>query len=230
MTLPLKITKYIPLFLLILFSCKLNDTPELIEEGIITYDITYFQTEKENPLISLLPAQMTITFKDDKAVSVFEGWMGIFSSSLITDISKGENKTLIKLSDKKYYSVSAINEPFIGEKTDSISIQDIDETKDIAGYKCKKSMVNIYNPENYSFDIYYTDELKLKYPNINSPFKDIQGVLMEFQMEINNIEMKLTFNNINTDKIHDSVFNIPEGYHNISKAEMEEILESVSFN
>jgi len=226
----LKVTKYIPLFLLVLLSCKLNKTPDLIEEGIITYDITYFQTEKENPLISLLPTQMTITFKGDKAVSVFEGWMGIFSSCLITDISEGENKTLIKLSDKKYYSVSAIDEPFIGEKIDSIYIKNLEETKDIAGYKCKKSTVKIYNPENSSFDIYYTDELNLKYPNINSPFKDIQGVLMEFQMEINSIEMKLTFNNLNTDKIHDSVFNVPEGYHNISRTEMEEILESVSFN
>lgn len=230
MILPLKYVRYLPFIFILLLSCQFNSSPEIINEGIITYDISYFQTEKENPLISLLPTQMTITFKDDKAISVFEGWMGIFSSCLITDVSEGENTTLMKLSDKKYYYISSINEPFIGKENDSISIRNSDEFKEIGGYKCYKSEVEVSNSENNTFDIYYTEELKLKYPNINSPFKDLQGVLMEFQMEINSIEMKLTFNNINTNKVPDSVFSIPAGYNLISRTEMEKILSEISFD
>lgn len=216
-----------------MFSCNLEKTPDIIEEGIIIYDIEYFETEKENPLISLLPTQMTITFKDDKAVSVFEGWMGIFSSCLITDISEGENKTLIKLSNEKYYYVSDINEPLIGEIVDSIHIEKLNEEKEIAGYMCKKSHVSFIDTAkntNTSFDIYYTNQINLKYPNINSPFKDIDGILMEFQMEVNNVEMKLTFNNLKIEKVPDSVFNVPNDYDFVTKIEMEEILKKVSFD
>jgi hypothetical protein len=233
MILPQKYGSFLPLFFILLLACKMEMTNDIIDEGIITYDIIYFETEQENPLISLLPTDMTITFKDDKAISVFEGWMGIFSSCLITDIGEEENMTLIKLSDKKYYYVSDINEPVIGNEYDSIIVKNFTDTKNIAGFDCQKSNVSIIDSsssKNSSFDIFYTNEIKLKYPNINSPFKNIDGILMEFQMEINNIEMKLVFNNIKQEKIPDSAFNVPEGYNNIDRDKMKEILNSVSFD
>ena len=49
---------------------------------------------------------------------------------------------------------------------------------------------------------------------------------MEFQVKLNDINMKLIANTITDEKIEDEDFEIPEGYKSISKETMEEIIES----
>jgi len=72
--------KFLGLFIFILFSffgCKsvFHSKPS---EGIIHYELQYLESEDENPIISLLPTEMDIEFKDNFSHQKVEGWMGIF--------------------------------------------------------------------------------------------------------------------------------------------------------
>ena len=72
--------KLLGLFIFIIFSsfgCKsvFHSKPT---EGIIHYELTYLEREDENPLISLLPTEMEIKFKDDFLHQQVDGWMGLF--------------------------------------------------------------------------------------------------------------------------------------------------------
>jgi len=64
--------------LVIFYGCKSDSFSCKLSEGTIEYEMKYLQSEKENPLISLLPTTMTLKIKDDKSIQKVEGWMGVF--------------------------------------------------------------------------------------------------------------------------------------------------------
>ena len=215
------------LFWMLLYSCTIKDKKNSYDEGIITYDIDYFQDERENPIISLLPNSMTIKFKDDKALSELKGWMGIFTSSIITDLQENQNITLFKFSDKKYYCKTGLNESFYGDSEQEYTIKYVDDVKEIGGFLCKKAIITFADSLINPVSVYYTDILKLKHPDINSPYKELHGILMEFQINIMDIQMLLTFNNIKKKDISDTEFSIPTDFDEVSREDIENIFKSV---
>ena len=63
---------------ILFISCGNILSGEKIDEGKIVYKIEYLDDENDNPLISLLPKEMTIMFKDDNTVSRINGFFGTF--------------------------------------------------------------------------------------------------------------------------------------------------------
>ena len=66
------------------------------------YDITYLEDENENPIISLMPSQLDMSFKNNSVQMEVEGWMGVFKSSFKKNEPKNEAITLLKMMNKKY--------------------------------------------------------------------------------------------------------------------------------
>jgi hypothetical protein len=70
-------------------------------------------------------------------------------------------------------------------------IEPTDETRTIVGLECKRSIVRL-GDTGESFDIYYTNDIKLADPNMTNPYKKIDGVLVEFQLSLSGLKMKFT--------------------------------------
>ena len=210
---------------MVINGCDMDTRKKKIKEGYVDYNITYLVDARENPLVNLLPNNMTVKFKNHKSVSKIEGWMGFFSSCYISNRKKGTNLTLFKILDKKYYYQGNIDEPPYGFRDYSdIKIKFTDETKLINGYLCKKAIATFPETGYPGFDIYYTNQIDIVDPNWNNQFKEIDGVLMEFQIEMNDIGMLLQVNEIKQKEIPDSEFDIPPDYVRVSREKMEEIL------
>ena len=69
--------------------------------------------------------------------------------------------------------------------------------------------------------MYYTEDLKIKDANWNTPFKDVKGVLMEYQICMFGINTKIVSQEIEKIKVDDSEFNIPDGYTSVDKKKIE---------
>ena len=138
------------------------------------------------------------------------------------------SSTMLKIMNKKYFCQTHFNEPSIYSSSyEGMKIDFVDETKEIAGYKCKKAIVSFPDTSKSTFEIYYTDEIKIDDLYLGSPYKNINGVLIEFQMELNNISMKLTLNNITNDEISDDVFLIPDDYERVATDSLENIFQNL---
>ena len=212
--------------LIFLPSCNEIMKGMRISEGYIEFDISYPKiTEENNDLEGLMPSEMVYKFKDHKSSYTFNVAMGIFKATFISDSKKREILHLIKLLNKKYGLVMDEKEALeMNANISNVKLNFTDETKEIAGYKCKKVEAS-YEEEGRieKFDLYYTDEINVDNPNWSTPFHEIKGVLMEYQFYRYDFLMKFTAKKVVKKNIKDSEFEFPEDYEAITIKEMEDL-------
>ncbi|MBU0763444.1 MAG: hypothetical protein KJ607_01275, partial [Bacteroidetes bacterium] len=219
------------LFISLIFLTTCGDNgffSDKISEGIIEYVITYIEDEKDNPLIALLPTTLAFKFKEDNSMQKIEGWMGIFIMAGINNVEQGTYSALLKIMNEKYcYQTTNDGEPFGFDEMPGMNIEITQEEKEIAGYKCKKARITFSDSTMQDFDIYYFDKIKLKNPNCHNPFREIPGVLMEYQMAFQGIKMTLKATKVEKIEVQDDEFTIPDGYIMVSRDEMDEKIKSL---
>ncbi len=208
-----------------LFSCKEISYKDRIKEGYIQYDIEYMDDSLNEFMYNLLPQKMTIKFKDDNTVNKMEGFSGVVSFTHIQNVKKEKNITLVKFMNKRYkYIEQQEEESLFFEEIPGMKISSTDEVKTILGYECKKAIVTSKSNEFDPFPIYYTQDISIRHANSHTPFKSIDGVLMQFQVRLYDINMQFNACNVKEAKISDEEFTIPEGYEAINRKTMKEII------
>ena len=207
-------------------SCSKNDVGTQTQEGSIKFKITYLKSEKEYPIISLLPTTLQMRFKNDNVILDLEGWLGIFKSSFVKN-DKQQAYTLLKILNKRYLYTSKEGEGYYGINiSEDAKIIYEDDTKEILGFKCRHAIVKL--PNNTSFDVYYTPKIKVRNPTVNTPLDKIPGMLMEFCLNMNGIPMRLEAVEFHSDKIPDTAFDIPVDYENVPRSQMDDIFYGIN--
>lgn len=214
-----------------LYSCNNTFTEKKIDEGKIIFDIEYLDDEEDNYLIALLPSTMTLKFKDNNTISKIEGFFGAFRLVYISNLKEGKNYSLLRVMDQKYmYKADTVEQPFGYNQMLDISFKYLDDTTSIAGYFC--NIAEAYCPaiSDKPLMLYYTHDIDIASPNTNTPFKEIQGVLLGFQVRLSGINMKFIANEVVPEEIADEEFLIPDGYKIVSKKELEKVINSFNQN
>ncbi len=221
----MKKTAVFIIIVLFFWSCDSSIFSGKLSEGIITYSLEYLDDENETPIIDLLPTEMTITFQKNYSIQVVEGWMGIFRIAGIRHNKENSKTALLKImADKYIYTVSGDGEAFGFNPMKGKKITYEKETKIIAGYTCKKATVK-WNNETY--EVYYTNEIKINDPNWNNPYSEIDGVLLEYQIDMFGIRTQITAEKVEEKDIEDETFDIPADYKKVSKKEMEDVINKL---
>jgi GLPGLI family protein len=227
MRLSIKKIAFVGLFAFVFQACQIKKGEREISEGYMKYNITYLEDESTNPIISLMPSFLKMSFKNNSVLMEVEGWMGVFRSSYIKNGEKSESITLLKMMNKKYCYRNEGSNGFLGfPEYDSISIVFDDETKKILDFTCKHAKVKMPD-KDLSYDVYYTNEIKIEKPNKHTFYAQIDGVLMEFQIEINGIPMHLIASELIESAIPDEVFQVPADFENMTKEELDKIFSSI---
>ena len=102
-----------------------------------------------------------------------------------------------------------------------------EDTKRIAGYSCRKAKIVYPTGEKGTkhFNIYYTNQIDIKGFTRHAPFQPINGVLMEFQLELYQMPFRLIASKVERKKIPDGAFTIPQNYKAVNKKTLREIIE-----
>lgn len=218
-------TIMISFFLLI--QCSDVIEKDKLTEGIIEYDIAYVNNSDRSFPLQLLPKTMELKFNRNYAAYTIEDRVGLFSISIITNLKKRNHLTLIKVFNKKYVYRSEKKEtPIFFDANTTYYVNFLKDTFHLAGIPCKKaSVTDTKSRKNY--DVAYTSNIDVPNPNLNTPYKDINGLLMEFVLQMKNLKMTLTAKKIIKKKINDQNFVLPDGYKFISKKQMEEIMTTL---
>ena len=94
-----------------------------------------------------------------------------------------------------------------------VDVEVTNETKEIAGYTCKKAIVKTKGDNPGEHIVYFTDELGSGTMNYNNPmFKDIDGVMLEYSSADEGMKMMFSAIKVEKKKVSDKDFEIPEGY------------------
>ena len=195
-------------------------------EGTIEYEAEILN--KDHPMAFVAPSKMTFQFKNSVCRGELSAAMGMFTTVIVSDPEKRNVTQLVRLVHTKIAHVfpeqdmkkqnEKIYPPFKIEKTEEI--------KEIAGYKCKKAKIIFDGGKHENFDVYYTNDVKIKDPNWSSPFHDIEGVLMEYQMLKYGMELRFTAKSIDEKPVKGSSFDVPKDYKMVPEKEIDALFKS----
>ena len=197
-------------------------------EGQIKFSISYEQSRVGGYSTTILPREMIVEFSNDMVKNTIEGGLGFFSLVNISDIRNYQNTTWLKFIDKKYiYEGGKKESSCCFGMLDGMKLEFTDDIKEIAGLECMHAVARFPDNGIEPFDIWYTEELGLYNPNGNTPFKDIPGVLLEFNTLMGNTNMHMVATGFDAQHIPQKHFQPPKNYRPVSKAEMESILNAL---
>ncbi|MBL7914103.1 MAG: hypothetical protein JNL49_03585 [Bacteroidia bacterium] len=195
---------------LIPYGCK-SGLHSGLEEGKIVYEVT-FESADINPIMkALLPGEVTTYFSGGKTCTIISMGMNMMETRLISDAMSFKYTTLVSAMGKKMALVLDKNQ-VAQNYSDRVELKVVHtgETKEIAGIKCKQAMVT--DSTNNTYPVYYTEDFDVQSPNWSSPFRDIDGMLMEYSIRFGDMVMNLKAKEIVAGKNDVSLYTVPEGY------------------
>ena len=220
-------TLYIILIVIITGSitCKKSLDSKFSKEGEIHYDIQYLENDLKKISTDLLPKKMVTKYKNNTYSFEIEGFFGLFNIKNIVNPKTSVNETRLTVLNKKYFYSAEFDEFAVGfGQMPEINIQYSEETKMICGISCKKAIITFPGNEKDTLEIYYTEDIPIKNPNRTTPYQKIDGVLMEFYLDLQNVEMKLTANAVYDKKLTKTAFMRKEGFKKATRPYMEAVL------
>ena len=169
-------------------GCKnILKQPAVNGEGMIVYKITY---PEDNPFKNKMgmPHQTKLMFKGTKASFITSG-MGIINViNVLDNDNKKFTSMLVNALGKNYAFIETPEDVKLQETIPQYQIETTSEKKTIAGLECNKAVVNDLTNKK-KFDIYYYDKIKVYLGD--SPYKDFNYLLMEYQDTRYGLPMKL---------------------------------------
>lgn len=194
-------------------------------EGVIKYAISFEGSGLPPEALTMLNgAESTTYIKGDKRRTDMN--MAIQSTSSISDTKTKSIITLMDIMGQKY--LIRMNEADIKKeeaKAPDVSFKYLDETKEIAGYKCKKAEATIKTKEGKEevVNIYYTEDIPTT--DLKAAYKGLKGFPMEFQINQSGMKMTFTTKSVSKEPVADNKFDIPkDGY---KETTMEEFQKSM---
>lgn len=193
------------------------------EEGIIEYNIEYISNQTSVPTY-LMPKTLTLKYKGNRNITSIEGFMGQFTITNIADNKKQTNTTLLKIIDNRFVSSEVNVYPCFYDGLQDLDFVFTEDTLILAGLKSYKVLARFPDQKNETFEVYYTNLIGIEEPNRINPYNKIGGVLTQFNIRLQNIEMKLVAKKHEKRDIPESDFNIPDGYKPISNTKLSELV------
>ncbi|MFI5205077.1 MAG: hypothetical protein ACHQF2_11330 [Flavobacteriales bacterium] len=191
-------------------------------EGVLEYEVTYPYFNGADIILRMLPSKMTMKFKDGKfRTTVTKGSrirMDFISDcnkkTMISAFQFGSKKIVVNLNEKE---IKAMLKEF-----PKVVYIDIPETDTLAGFMCKKKAAVFEDISYPDCELWYTNEVEIPNANWCYPFSDIDGVLLNYEVERYNMRMRLKAKRFLDESVDDSEFETPAGYKTVKLKDFEE--------
>jgi hypothetical protein len=193
------------LTIIISYSCR-ERGGKFISEGEIHYSIDYITTTSSISK-DLMPKNCVVSFKNDKIL--FEILAPIGNSGIVNLVNPEKQlyDTYINLFGIKYCYAGTPGELHPGfESMEGLQIKKTDKTTVICGYNCKHAEVTLAADRSKIYDIWYTNEIKVKNSNMSTPFNKIEGVLLNFFFIMGKSELHFEAESVYQREISDQSF------------------------
>lgn len=217
----------IPLFVAFsIVSCKRDrDESKTSEVDYIKYKVHYLEKMAGDIPTNVLPGEMHAYYDKNHVLTRIDGFFGQFSLIQVADLRKNTVVSMLNfLGNKIYYTGKKGEIPAGIYPLVNPEIQFTEDTLTISGLLSYKTIVDVSDDR---YDIYYTKDISIKHPNVTTPYSSIDFVLCDFRVQLSYLKMRLIIMDHVKEKIDPSLFEIPEDYKQVSKEEMEGIINNL---
>ncbi|MCG3166646.1 MAG: hypothetical protein POELPBGB_02426 [Bacteroidia bacterium] len=183
-----------------------------ISEGKIAYNIDFEGSEMgmlEKQLLQM--AKLTISFKDAMMKTEFD--MGMMATTVVVDGNAKSGLMLISaMGNKTAAKMSAGDLQKQEQAKGNYTVEYSDETKEIAGYTCKKATLKMENGANLT--LYYSEDIQPAKMNTEFTYSEIKGFPLEMQIDMNGMKFNMVASKVDGTPLPADYFSmaIPEGY------------------
>jgi hypothetical protein len=206
------------------YSCK-ERGGKYIDQGEIHYNIDYIGNF--GVPVEALPQNLIVSFKDDKILFEMIG----FGKSGILNLSNPEEgifDTYFSFFTKKYYYEAEAGELFPGfDAMDKMMLKKTSKTKVLCGFNCKNAEITFGKDRSKVYNIWYTNEIKVKDPNAATPFNEIDGVLMGFFFLMGPSELHFEAETVYKKDISDETFQRRDKYIRVTKENINKFINQM---
>ena len=166
-------------------------------EGTLTYKIEFNEQEKaERSIIGLLPETMKYYYKDRNSTMEISAF-GMFRTAYVSNFRNKTNSVLFYFKDEK----------------------------EILGLTAHKVHVSFEDPTKEEYDIWYTKDIKVHEPNWHTPYKEIDGVLLDYRIALKDISMHISLSDISDSPVDSAKFLIPNDFVKVDVDSMNAIFD-----
>jgi GLPGLI family protein len=142
-----------------------------------------------------------------------------FSSVTIYDSKAGSGVILREINGQKLLiRLNGENWEQKNRRFSNLSFTKTSETKSIAGYACSQAKAS--TPDGFEITVFYTRDLIPENRSYDPPFKNLDGLPLEYELQKGNLHIKYTLASINLNPVPVSKFDIPtSGYREMTYEE-----------
>ena len=208
-------------------SCRDTGTRDIPLQGTIEYNINYIENNTVGVPEHILPKKMVVTFNDKFVMQRIDGLMGLFSIFHIACNDEKTNNTYLKVGPYKYTYTGSPEEMAAGfgyYKEKAVVAEEGNYR--IAGLDARKARIANSGSYDESYSVFYSDDFPVPGINKFNPYKDIEGILLDFRLEINGLKMHLVAKETSFSEVDEKIF-FPEDYHSISRKQMDDLITAL---
>lgn len=213
------ITALLFLTLLVSFTTNAQKTNNPFK-GVITYKITYPELNVNPAQQTSMPQTMKLYLDGNKARA--ELLMADMTQVLIMDSDAKTTVILLDIMDKKVaMKPNKQNKPLGKEPI----VEPANESKEIAGYVCKKANIHYGDEKSKSnpIEVYYSDEVgnnKIFYDN---EYRNLTGIPLEFRYKMQGMNMLLTATSVEKGRVSNRQFEVPSEYKETTPEQLRQL-------
>lgn len=212
------------ILLLMLGLAHTLQAQERTEQGVLHYKIDYPTMLPEmKALVGALPTEMKASFRYHMLCS--ETQTKETYSRTVVNARNHDLMIMFSLNGKKM--LIRKTEEQMRQESPKVYVELKNEQKEIAGYLCKKALVTFLYNDNHTdtVTVFYCESLGPAEFQYEFLFKGIKGMLMEYSLVQEGIEMHYVVTRVEKKEIPASYFEAQPGYTPISDRELQRMME-----
>jgi hypothetical protein len=198
--------KTISKLILVLLLAPLASMAQFEGKMTMTIKVTTEDPEMQQAA-QYMPTEMIIFTKGSKSRIETNTMMG--STIILSDTLAKVGYVCMDMMGNKIAMAMPYDEMESEEAVSDMQIKYLNETKMVAGYKCKKAIITM-KVENQEVlqTVWYCEEIQ----NTNRDMYKLKGMPMEYEMDMEGMNVSYVVSNVSKEKIADTMFDVPAGY------------------
>ncbi len=199
-----------------------------VKEGVIEYALSFPDYDPNGLMAGMLPEKTTLYFNKDQQLADLSAGMGVFHTFMMVHTPQQALDYHMSVMGKKLVSqLHPRDLALFNKESQAFTIMYTNETDTIAGYPCKKAVAVFSGISQPEVNLWYTNAIQIDQPNWYSPYSEIPGVLLEYEMIQYGMRMRLTATSITPGPVDPAKFEAKPGFDKVEPEVLHQQLSEV---
>lgn len=211
-------------FFFLISACS----PNKIEQGEISYTVTYPHANVSGFVMSLLPDKMSLVFKGTKVMTTIKRGK-IFTTQIITD--EADHSIEMRLIFGNEHAIYTVLKPAdidnLRNTQPDYQITPTEDTDSLGGLFGKRYTVTCASDTVVNEDAWFSEDLAPQDAYWFTSYSSIKGVPLEYDFERYGVFMRIEINKFDKKEIKDSAFERDKKLTEVSFTEYEAIAQEL---